>query len=216
MIGGEDNYGIIRQTCGFKRFEHPAERLVDRGDRGFHIDHIRAHFGDVRQVRRHGDRIGVNLLHVMREGTMRLGKADLSEERGRVLCPLRQKMAARGCQLGATPARMGMLVAATFRAVGLMLGAEETGFVSVGGEDLGEMLLIRVQVIGESGVGQPDDAICVGVASGPEGGAGGAALGRDAEAVLELERGCGEGVRYAVCGRRGRRSSPGSGPGRGR
>ena len=75
-----------------------------------------------------------------------------------------------------------------------MLRTEETGFVSVRREDLGEMLFIRVQVIGESGVGQPDDAIGVGVAAGPEGGPGGAALGRDAKAVLELERGCGEGV----------------------
>lgn len=75
-----------------------------------------------------------------------------------------------------------------------MLGAEKTGFVSIGREDLGQMALVRLQVIGEAGVGQTDDAVRVRVASGPESGPRRAALGRDAKAVLELKRRGREGV----------------------
>ena len=132
--------------------------------------------------------------YVMREGAVRLGKADLGEERGRILLALRQETAEGRYQLGAAPPWTCMHIAATLRAVGLVLGAEEAGLVSVRREDLGEMALVRVQVIGEAGVGQPDDAVGVRVAAGPERGSRRAALGRDAEAVLELERGGCEGV----------------------
>ena len=121
------------------------------------------------------------------EGTVRLGKADLGEERGGVLFALRHKTTEGRYQLGAAPPWTCLHISATLRAVGLVLGAEETGLVSVRGEDLGEMALVRMQVIGEAGVGQSDDAVGVWVAAGPESGPRRAALGRDAEAVLELD-----------------------------
>ena len=131
--------------------------------------------------------ICVDLLYVVREGTVRLGKADLGEERGGILLSLRQEIAEGRDQLGAAPPWTCLHIAATLRAVGLVLGAEETGLVSVRREDLGEMALVRMQVIGEAGVGQANDAVGVRVAACPESGPRRAALGRDAEAVLELE-----------------------------
>ena len=89
---------------------------------------------------------------------------------------------------------MNVLMTATFGGAGLVLGAEEMRVVSAGAQNLGEVLLVRVQVVFKAAVREAHNAVGVGKTPRPQGRPRRAALRRGAEAVFKADAGCGKGV----------------------
>ena len=89
---------------------------------------------------------------------------------------------------------VGLVAAAFGSGAGLVNNTDGSSGIAVFSQDLGEVALIGVQVPGKAGVAEPHDAVGMRVATGEDGGSRGTAAGGDAEAVLEADALCGEGV----------------------
>jgi hypothetical protein len=130
----------------------------------------------------------------MRERPMRLTEAHLCEQGARLLPSLGQELHEAVRDLGAPPGPVNLIVPAPLGVSGFVLRAEEMRLVASTAEDLGEMPLVRMQVIREPSVREADDPIGVRESPGPECRAGRTALRRGAERVGEPNSCLGESV----------------------
>lgn len=193
MIRGEEEEGITGDGGGAECVDNGAEGAIRGGDGGFKISQIFTNHWNVRQVGGHGDGVAGKRIDVkVGKRPVGLDKADLGEERTVTDCVLGDEAGKVRGDLGTGTDGMHVLVAATLCRPGLVLHAEEMGLIAGLPEELGQMLLAGVQVVGKAHVGEADDAIGMGEATSPEGSTGWATLGGGAEAVFEADAGGGE------------------------
>ena len=118
---------------------------------------------------------------------MRLLEVDLDVQTS--LCFLEQLLDTRGSRLAVEVSETN-----AFGMLGDVLAAEEVGLEAGGAEDRGGVRHARIQLPIETVVGEPHDAVVVGVETGSEAGPAGAALWRGREGHVEPDARPGERV----------------------